>query len=64
MPANPTISKPKPKPEKRKCILCGLTLRAIGKNRVNGKEGRKGPFYDWSSRQYHKRCYKEEMSLF
>jgi hypothetical protein len=41
--------------------MCGSTLRAIGKDRVNGKPGRKGAFSDWSSRQYHKQCYKEVM---
>ena len=56
-----TDNKTQSKPEKRKCKLCGSTLRAIGKDRVNGKPGRKGAFSDWSSRQYHKQCYKEVM---
>ena len=47
-------NKTQSKPEKRKCKLCGSTLRAIGKDRANGKPGRKGAFSDWSSRQYHK----------
>ena len=48
-------------PEKRKCKRCGSTLRAIGQDRANGKPGHKGAFSDWSSRQYHKQCYKEVM---
>ena len=56
-----TDNKTQSKPEKRKCKLCGSTLRAIGKDRANGKPGRKGAFSDWSSRQYHKQCYKEVM---
>jgi len=54
-------NKTQPYYEKRKCKLCGSTLRAIGKDRANGKPGRKGAFSDWSSRQYHKQCYKEVM---
>ncbi len=54
-------NKTQPDSEKRKCKLCGSTLRAIGKDRANGKPGRKGAFSDWSSRQYHKQCYKEVM---
>ena len=49
-------NKTQSKPEKRKCKKCGSTLRAIGKDRANGKPGRKGVFSDWSSRQYHKQC--------
>ena len=56
-----TDNKTQSKPEKRKCKKCGSTLRAIGKDRANGKPGRKGAFSDWSSRQYHKQCYKEVM---
>ena len=37
-----TDNKTQSKPEKRKCKLCGSTLRAIGKDRANGKPGRKG----------------------
>ena len=55
--------KTQPDSEKRKCKLCGSTLRAIGKDRANGKVGRKGAFSDWSTRQYHKQCYKEVMIL-
>jgi len=51
------------KPEKRKCKLCGSTLRAIGRDRANGKVGRKGAFNDWATRQYHKQCYKEVMMM-
>ena len=51
--------KTQPKPEKRKCKLCGATLRAIGRDRANGKPGRKGAFNDWATRDYHKQCYKE-----
>ena len=58
-----TDNKTQSKPEKRKCKKCGSTLRAIGKDRVNGKPGRKGAFSDWSSRQYHKQCYKKVMLL-
>ena len=58
-----TDNKTQSKPEKRKCKKCGSTLRAIGKDRANGKPGRKGAFSDWSSRQYHKQCYKEVMLL-
>jgi uncharacterized protein with PIN domain len=54
-------NKTQPDSEKRKCKLCGSTLRAIGKDRANGKVGRKGAFSDWSTRQYHKQCYKEVM---
>ena len=35
-----------------KCIECGKTLVAIGQSRSNGKG-----HYDWSSRQYHKKCW-------
>ena len=40
-------NKTQSKPEKRKCKKCGSTLRAIGKDRANGKPGRKGAFSDW-----------------
>ena len=33
-------NKTQSKPEKRKCKKCGSTLRAIGKDRANGKPGR------------------------
>ena len=54
-------NKTQSKPAKRKCKKCGSIRRAIGKGRANGKLGRKGAFSDWSSRQYHKQCYKEVM---
>ncbi len=36
-----------------KCICCGKTLVAVGKQRVNGKN-----HDDWTSRMYHKECWK------
>jgi hypothetical protein len=40
------------------CIKCGKVLKPIGTARVNGKQ----THGDWATRQYHKKCYKEEMS--
>ena len=41
-----------------KCDKCGKVLKPIGTARVNGKQTHP----DWATRQYHKKCYKEEMS--
>ena len=50
------VAKPKPiiieAPQKRNCIICGGTLRAIGTSRLNGKT-----HTDWDTRQYHKNCW-------
>ena len=48
-----TDNKTQSKPEKRKCKKCGSTLRAIGKDRANGKPGRKGVFSDWPVMRKH-----------
>lgn len=40
------------------CIKCGKVLKPIGTARTNGKQ----THGDWATRQYHKKCYKEEMS--
>ena len=48
------------KKETRKCQHCGGTLRAIGRQRKNGRPRYMGAsFDDWSTRKYHKKCYKE-----
>jgi hypothetical protein len=41
--------------EKRICQSCGKTLRSIGPDRANGKEGKT----DWNKRKYHSKCYKK-----
>ena len=43
------------KPEKKKCVICGKTLRAIGDRRANGKNHK-----DWDGRTKHKQCWKNE----
>jgi hypothetical protein len=40
--------------EKRYCEYCGKCLCKIGHDRKNGR----GSYNDWSSRKYHKKCYK------
>ena len=40
------------------CIKCKKTLKPIGTARSNGKQ----THGDWATRQYHKRCWKEERS--
>jgi hypothetical protein len=37
------------------CKFCGLPLKAIGKERKNGKNHE-----DWCTRDLHKKCWKEE----
>jgi hypothetical protein len=44
--------------EKRLCLSCGRTLRAIGTSRANGKAHK-----DWNTRNYHKSCYKNLGSI-
>jgi hypothetical protein len=39
----------------KKCKLCNRSLVPIGRDRTNGK----GNYYDWLTRDYHKKCYKE-----
>jgi len=52
------------KKETRKCQHCGKTLRAIGRQRKNGRPSYTGQsFDDWSQRKYHKMCYKEVKEL-
>ena len=49
-------AKPKPKPKpKPKCKRCDKTLVPIGDRRKRGTRRHN----DWSSRQYHKKCWKE-----
>lgn len=38
------------------CLKCGKPLKAIGTARSNGKR----THGDWASREYHKKCWKEE----
>lgn len=38
------------------CIKCKKPLKAIGTARTNGKQ----THGDWASREYHKKCWKEE----
>ena len=45
----------KAKTEKKKCVICGKTLIAIGNKRVNGKN-----HDDWENRTKHKQCWKNE----
>ena len=40
------------------CIKCKKPLKAIGTARSNGKKTHS----DWASREYHKKCFKEEKS--
>ena len=46
-----------------KCLACGKPLKLIGVERKNGK----GHYEDWTTREYHKKCYlkikKEENSF-
>lgn len=37
-----------------KCLLCKKTLKPIGCNRKNNTNCHN----DWSTRRYHKKCYK------
>ena len=39
----------------KKCEHCGRALVAIGRDRENGKQSHD----DWSTRKYHKKCWKE-----
>ena len=39
--------------KKYKCIYCDKALVSIGNKRVNGAN-----HIDWSSRKYHKKCWK------
>lgn len=41
------------------CKFCGTPLRAIGKDRENGRSYSGNGGYDWDNRLYHKKCYKE-----
>tara|TARA_E500000318_G_scaffold6641_1_gene6283 strand:- start:187 stop:501 length:315 start_codon:yes stop_codon:yes gene_type:complete len=43
------------------CLKCNKPLRAIGRNRKNGKDFKSGANFnkDWKERQYHKKCWKE-----
>lgn len=47
--------------KKKPCLRCGGTLRAIGKDRSNGRDFLSGANNnkDWKKRQYHKKCWKE-----
>jgi hypothetical protein len=45
--------------EKRVCLYCNKHLVKIGKERSNGNN----QIHDWSSRKYHKKCYKEQKVL-
>ena len=36
------------------CLHCGIVLQAIGFARIGG-----APHKDWSTRKYHKKCWKE-----
>ena len=40
---------------KQKCFHCGKSLVTIGRQRKKGKRTHN----DWSSRVYHKKCFKE-----
>jgi exopolysaccharide biosynthesis protein len=40
------------------CEYCGKPLKAIGMQRSNGKLFSANYSRDWSSRKYHKKCYK------
>ena len=39
--------------QKKKCVVCGFSLRAIGDARKNG-----APHPDWVARKMHKHCWK------
>lgn len=41
------------------CELCGTPLRAIGRDRDNGRVFSGNGGYDWDNRLYHKKCYKK-----
>ena len=45
--------------EKRVCLYCKKHLVKIGRERVNGNN----PIHDWSTRKYHKKCYKEYQQI-
>tara|TARA_R110002167_G_scaffold117851_1_gene294066 strand:+ start:104 stop:283 length:180 start_codon:yes stop_codon:yes gene_type:complete len=46
------------KKPKRVCKYCGVGLRKIGIERVNGKRIPNKTGKDWATREYHKKCYK------
>ena len=60
-PTSPSKACAKPKPKlkptkpKPKCKRCDKTLVPIGDRRKRGTRRHN----DWSSRQYHKKCWKE-----
>jgi len=41
------------------CIKCKRPLKAFGTARSNGKQ----THGDWATRQYHKKCWKEEKNF-
>jgi hypothetical protein len=43
----------------RVCQMCQKPLKAIGKDRKNGKVTKYGYEGDWAERKMHKKCYKE-----
>jgi hypothetical protein len=45
------------------CQHCFKPLKAIGRQRKNGKSFRNNDSEDWKSRQYHKKCYKAIFKL-
>lgn len=40
------------------CLYCGITMPPIGSSRINGADHN-----DWSSRMFHKKCYKELLKM-
>ena len=42
--------------ENRYCEICKKKLKLIGASNKNNK---KSFYYDWTTRKYHKKCYKE-----
>ena len=47
------------------CLKCNRPLRAIGRQRKNGRDFQSGANLnnDWAQRQYHKKCWKEEQEF-
>lgn len=48
------------KVEDRYCEICGKKMRTIGRSNEKNKNSN---YFDWKTRKYHKKCYKENEYL-
>ena len=46
-----------PSNKKQKCQRCKRSIAVFGDRRKNGKAG----LVDWGAREYHKKCWREQM---